>query len=204
MKDKHEQLYVAVQDLLIELGITPKRLRDIAANKTHNSINPKTAQKLIDADIIVEQMNWRVPGNVSGPYQRTNETNTFQDKELFFNKIKSGLAPGILWEYLQKEHHDFLSSKINGLLTLPPTILWSYLREKYSGFLSDAVKDYLSSSDEPHQKTDKANSSLFENAASSRFDKIKPFLAPRILWEYLAEKHPDFLESEARTYLCNS
>lgn len=40
MKSKHEQLYVAVQDLLIELNITPERLRDIAANKTHGHIQP--------------------------------------------------------------------------------------------------------------------------------------------------------------------
>lgn len=107
IKDKHEQLYVAVQDLLIELGVTPKRLRDIAANKTHNSINPKTAQKLIDAGIIVEEINWRMPGNVLSVKDYPLTT---------FNKIKSDLAPIILWSYLQEEHPEFLLEQVKEYL----------------------------------------------------------------------------------------
>ena len=118
MKNKHEQLYVAVQDLLIEIGITPEDLICLAT-KGHQIelygevITAKTAQKLIDADLIIEQINWRKPGNVFGPDQETNKVNAFQDKELSFNKIKSSLAPRILWEYLQEAHPDFLQEERN-------------------------------------------------------------------------------------------
>jgi hypothetical protein len=161
MKDKHEQLYVAVQDLLIELSITPKRLKDIAADKTHSSINPKIAQKLIDADLIVEQINWRQPGNVFGPHQKTDETNlSDSDQELpkpgsldllTFNAIKSKLSPQTLWLYLQEAHPEFLLSKQRNELStfdkiksgLAPGILWSYLQEKHPDFLYEQIKDYL-------------------------------------------------------------
>ena len=138
MKNKHEQLYVAVQDLLIELSITPKRLRDIAANKTHNSINPKTARKLIDAGLIVEEIDWRKPINVSGPHQENDSSVIAKDEDLSrqlksftdkinnlpvedyplttFNKIKSSLAPGILWSYLREEYPEVLSEQIKEYL----------------------------------------------------------------------------------------
>jgi regulator of PEP synthase PpsR (kinase-PPPase family) len=105
MKNKHERLYVAVQDLLIELGITPERLRDIAANRTHGHIKPivtsNTAQKLI-----AEEVNWRKPGKVlvSDKNNEVSEIDVSQIKEdhihkkaiSTFDKIKSGLPPGIL------------------------------------------------------------------------------------------------------------
>lgn len=48
MKSKHEQLYIVVQDLLIELGIDPNKLKSIADNILHHQqISPKTARKLI-------------------------------------------------------------------------------------------------------------------------------------------------------------
>jgi hypothetical protein len=172
MRDKHEQLYVAVQDLLIELGVTPDKLRDIATNRTHGHIKPtitaKTAQKLIDADLIVEEINWRKPGKliVSGKNNEVSEIDAvlsekaYKDQDhtsviknfgssifdralLTFDGIKSNLPPQTLWSYLQEAHPDFLLLKTNGLSTFPPGILWSYLREKYPEFLSNAIKDYL-------------------------------------------------------------
>ena len=135
MKNKHEQLYVAIQDLLIELNITPKRLRDIAANKDLNSINPKTAQKLINADLIVEEINWRKSGNVFGQHQKSLDL-------LAFDAIKSRLLPQTLWLYLQEHHPGFVSfDKIKS--ELPPGILWSYLQEEYPEVLSDQIKNYL-------------------------------------------------------------
>ena len=125
MKDKHEQLYVAVQDLLIELDISPKKLRFIATQPVNSAatfpgskISTKTAQKLIDADLIVEEINWRQPGNVFGPHQET-ETNALpvEDYPLTtFNKIKSSLAPGILWSYLREEYPEVLSEQIKEYL----------------------------------------------------------------------------------------
>ena len=134
MKNKHEQLHVAVQDLLIELGITPRKLRGVATNETHGYIKPvitqKTAQKLIDADLIVEQINWRKPvmepGKliVSNKNNEVSEIDASQPKEdhlhkkttSAFDKIKSGLAPGILWSYLQEKHPDFLYKQIKDYL----------------------------------------------------------------------------------------
>ena len=113
MKSKHEQLYVAVQDLLIELGITPEELRFIAASNYQIEmdkvkITAETAQKLIDADIIVETVNWRQKPVVESEKlivsDRNNEISEVDisvPEETIFNKIKSSLTPGILWEYLQ-------------------------------------------------------------------------------------------------------
>ena len=142
MKDKHEQLYVAVQDLLIELGITPEKLRTVAKKETHGYIKPiitaKTAQKLIDADLIVEEIDWRKPINVSGHHQENDSSVIAKDEDLSrqlksftdkinnlpvenfplttFNKIKSGLAPIILWSYLREEHSSFLQDQIKDYL----------------------------------------------------------------------------------------
>lgn len=182
MKSKHEQLYAAVQDLLIELSITPKRLRDIAANKTHNSINPKTARKLINAGLIVEEIDWRKPINVSGPHQENDSSVIAKDENLsrqlkifmdkinsslsdetilsMFNKIKSGLRPGVLWEYLQEAHPDFL-----------------------------------------HEQETKTNTMVAEDFPLTTFDKIKSSLAPIILWEYLRETCPEFLSEQIKEYL---
>jgi hypothetical protein len=119
MESKHEQLYVAVQDLLIELGITPEELRSLALNKrTRNTtyegtITPKMAQKLIDAGLIVEEINWRRPGNVADFYYQKIEDPL--PGEIVFNKIKSGLTPNILWKYLREQHEDFLLAKLNGI-----------------------------------------------------------------------------------------
>ena len=179
MKSKHEQLYVAVQDLLIGFGITPQRLRDIAANKTHSSISPKTAQKLIDADLIVEEINWRKSDNVSNsPPTHSCSLNHYDngsyDKNShevalsLFNKIKADLAPGILWEYLREKHPRHLSDQIGKYLTPP----------------RDNVKRPLSN-----------------NAILSAFDDIKPCLAPKILWEYLREKHSGFLSDQIGKHL---
>lgn len=69
MENKHEQLYVAVQDLLIGLGISPKKLRFIATQpigfttSEPKGITPKIAQKLIDTGLIVEKMDWRNPND---------------------------------------------------------------------------------------------------------------------------------------------
>lgn len=126
MKNKHEQLYVAVQDLLIELGITPERLKGIATGETHGPmITPKTAQKLIDADLIAEEVNWRKPGNVFGSRQESVETesktgiNDSISKDavlLTFNKIKSSIPRIVLWEYLRKEHPEFLFEQMKDYL----------------------------------------------------------------------------------------
>lgn len=125
MKNRHQQLYVAVQDLLVELGITPEKLRDIAANRSHGLIKPivtpNTAQKLIDANLIIEQTNWRRPGKVlvSNKDNEISEIDTPSSEDVIlstFNKIKSGLPPGILWSHLQENHSDFIYEQIKDYL----------------------------------------------------------------------------------------
>ena len=154
MKSKHEQLYVAVQDLLIEIGITPEDLRGLATKDHQIKLYGKviTAQKLIDADLIVEEINWRKPGklivsdrnnevseiDVSGPHQENDSSVIAKNEDLSrqlksftnkinnlpvedyplttFNKIKSSLAPGILWSCLQEEYPEVLSEQIKEYL----------------------------------------------------------------------------------------
>lgn len=102
MGTKHEQLYVAVQDLLIELGITPKKLKLIVADKScivdcaASKVTAKTAQKLINA-LSVENFPL-----------------------ITFDKIKNSLVPGILWSYLQETHLDFLHEQIKKFRTKNP------------------------------------------------------------------------------------
>ena len=58
MEDKYKQLKVAVQDLCIEVGITPSDLRSIAAHADYADdhigakVTVKTAQKLLDAGLV--------------------------------------------------------------------------------------------------------------------------------------------------------
>jgi hypothetical protein len=98
MENKHEQLYIAVQDLLIELGITPKKLKLIVTDKScivdcaASKVSAETAQKLINA-LSVENFPL-----------------------ITFNKIKSRLAPIILWSYLREKHPEFLSDQIKDYL----------------------------------------------------------------------------------------
>ena len=59
MEDRYEQLKVAVQDLLIEVGISPSDLRSVAARADYADdhigakVTVKTAQKLLDAGILL-------------------------------------------------------------------------------------------------------------------------------------------------------
>jgi hypothetical protein len=131
MKNKHEQLYIAVQDLLIELGITPEKLKLIVTNKScivdcaASKVTAETAQKLIDADLIVEEINWRKPGK-SIVSDRNNEVSEIDvssldprspnREETVFEKVKSSLPPGILWSYLREKHPDFLHEQIKDYL----------------------------------------------------------------------------------------
>jgi len=130
MKTKHEQLYVAVQDLLIELGIDPKKLRSIAAEPVHSTnsvdetkITPKTARKLIDADLIVEEIDWKKPGEkeklpISGDYN-LNGPDVFPTENpslTTFNGIKEKLPPRILWSYLREEHPEYLYDEVRDYL----------------------------------------------------------------------------------------
>ena len=168
MKNKHEQLYVAVQDLLIELGITPKRLMDIAANKTHNSINPKTARKLIDADLIVEEINWKMPKNIFDPHQEDNSSVVVKDEDLsrqlksFANKINvSGPHQKVNEEeQVERIKESVLSNDL-------------YLFTDDAAFLRLNKRKYCE--------------------VLATFDKIKSDLTPLSLWSYLREKHPKFL-----------
>lgn len=127
MENKHKQLYIAVQDLLIELGITPKKLKLIVTDKsgivdcTALKVSAKTAQKLIDADLIVKEINWKKPGKalVSKKNNEISEINVLSVENFpltTFNKIKSDLAPIILWSYLREKHPEFLSDQIKDYL----------------------------------------------------------------------------------------
>lgn len=122
MKNEHEQLYVAVQDLLIELGITPEDLKDTAARKTHGyhtkpTITAQTAQKLIDADLIVEEINWRKPEDGDHASVITNFPLSKFDKALLtFDEIKSNLPQQTLWLYLREKHPEFLLERVKDYL----------------------------------------------------------------------------------------
>jgi hypothetical protein len=182
MKSKHEQLYVAVQDLLIELSITPKRLRDIAANQTDSSINPKTARKLINADLIVEEINWRKPSNVSDPHQEddssviTKNEDFSRQLKIFMDKINSSLSDETILSMFDKIKSS-----------LSPNVLWEYLQEKHPDFL--------------HEQETKTNTMMAEGFPLTTFNKIKLSLAPIILWSYLREEHPEFLFEQIKEYL---
>jgi hypothetical protein len=120
IKNKHERLYVAVQELLIELGITPERLRDIAANRTHGHIKPivtsNTAQKLIDAGLIAEEVNWRKPGKVLVS-DRNNEVSEVDVSSLDpRSPNREETVPEILWSYLREKHPDFIYEQIKDYL----------------------------------------------------------------------------------------
>lgn len=65
----------------------------------------KTAQKLIDADLIVEEVNWRKPVKSIKAAQR------LIDAETMFNKIKDDLHPADLWRCLREKYPEFLHNK---------------------------------------------------------------------------------------------
>lgn len=107
MQNKHEQLQVVVQDLLTELGISSKRLEDIAANRTHSFISPRIARKLVDIDLTIPKKE--SVGNMEPTLPAYTALS-------MFDKIKADLAPGTLWTYLREKHPEFLCDQIKDYL----------------------------------------------------------------------------------------